>query len=852
MKTSTTEPLPEQQRRGYAWNLKEEKQIETPATSRQGENSYRNPGSPPPMDNRPNREKLSGPTIAFFCQISTITLCSPVLAEAWLPLTAIASSVAGVGFWLWRRDGGSIRPVLLGLLLGATAIAWQEQPTPPLPAALINQPIVLQARIVERQDRADSIQLILDQGVAPTEINPLPAPISIPGAIQMSIHQQPLSAIPGDRIRLHTRLKPVDSLHNPGGFDYGRFLRQQGILARGSTSKPVEQLASATSWSWNRYRQTLSQWIAEQIPEQDRGLVEALMVGKQGLLDSDLTEDLLVSGTYHLVAISGLQLSLVAGWSFFALRLLLALWIPLAGRWDVKPAAAVLTLFPTIAYGFLAGWSVSTQRATLMAILFLLAIALGRTRQLWRILILTAMAILTFQPWQLFAAGFQLSFLSVVGLMFFMPWLQKGSGWRKHLIGLVMTTVVASLVTAPLTAHYFHRFSPHGLLANLLAVPWVSLLSTPLGLLALLAHEAYPPLGDWLLQGMGASLEPYRQGIAWISSLPGAWQRLAGPSLIGLALSLGLCGMAGLLGMAGLRRWRLALALLALPALLWPRTTPPGDQLHLAILDVGQAQSVLLQSPHGGWSVFDAGGFVSPRFNPGEAIISAYLWQQGVSHLNRVVISHPQLDHMAGAEQLLRNFTVDTLWLGDFGAEEQENETYARLIARANRQGVTIQRLRQGLTVEDGDARITVLPPLPEAEARNDNDRSLVVEIQLGKQRFLIPGDATARTEKWLLAQQAIQPLTLLLAPHHGSKTSSTPAFIQASQPQHVVFSVGRYNPHHHPNAQVLKRWRATPAKLWQTDQDGAVIVQSDGQNVQVKAATAARGLLGESLGQLF
>lgn len=149
------------------------------------------------MDNRPNREKLSGPTIAFFCQISTITLCSPVLAETWLPLTAIASSVAGVGFWLWRRAGGSIRPVLLGILLGATAIAWQEQPTPPLPATLINQPIVLQARIVERQDRADSIQLILDQGVAPTEINPLPAPIAIPGAIQMSIHQQPLSAIPG-------------------------------------------------------------------------------------------------------------------------------------------------------------------------------------------------------------------------------------------------------------------------------------------------------------------------------------------------------------------------------------------------------------------------------------------------------------------------------------------------------------------------------------------------------------------------------------------------------------------------------------------------------------------------------
>lgn len=802
------------------------------------------------MDAPERAEKISGPAVAFFCQMAAITLCTPGLAEAWLPLTAVATSVAGVAFWLWRRTGGDATPVLFGILAGLLAMAWQERPSPAFPSPLINQSILLEARVMERQDRSDSIQLILDQGVVPSESNGLPIPI--PGAIQMTIYEQSVTAMPGDSIRVRTRLKPLDSLHNPGGFDYARFQRHRGILARGASREPVEQMASATEWHWNRYRQSLSQWIARIIPQEERGLVEALMVGKQGLLEPSLVEDLMISGTYHLVAISGLQLALVAGWSFFIIRLLLTLCIPLSRRWDMKRPAAMLTLLPTVAYGFLAGWSISTQRATLMASLYLLAILLGRVRNLWRVLILTAMVILVDQPWQLFSAGFQLSFLSVVGLMFFMPFFQQGTGWRKPVVGLIMTTVVASLITTPVAAHYFHRASLYSLPANLVAVPWVSLLSTPLGLLAMIAHEIYPALGDGLLYAMGATLEPYRAVIAWVSTLPGAWHRLAGPSLTGLGLSLGLCALAGLVGMAGLKRWRLVLALLALPALLWPRATPPADQLHLAVLDVGQAQSVVVRTPHGGWSLLDAGGFLSPRFNPGEAIISAYLWHVGVEHLNRVVISHPQMDHMAGAEQLLRNFKVDSLWLGDFPEAEEENRIYAALIARAKKEGVTIQRIRQSLTVQDGQAQITVLPPLPAEKAKSDNDRSLVIEITFANQRFLVPGDATARTEKWLLAQRAIQPLTMLLAPHHGSKTSSIPAFIQASRPQHVVFSVGLYNPHHHPNPQVIQRWRATPATLWQTDQNGAIIFQSDGKGLQVKAAKEQRGLLGESLGQPF
>ncbi|MBF0460696.1 MAG: DNA internalization-related competence protein ComEC/Rec2 [Magnetococcales bacterium] len=802
------------------------------------------------IDKQP--EKISGPALALFCQIAVITLCSPELADGWLPMTGMAWLVAGVSFWLWRSRNTSLFPALFGLLLGVASMAWQQRPLPPFPTALTNQAIFLEGMVVERQDRPDSVQLILDRAVAPAGINPLPAPVPIPGQVQMTLHvQEPITAIPGDWVRIHTHLKPVDSTRNPGGFDYARFQHQQGILAFGSSRKPVERVTPAVEWSWNRYRQTLSQWIADQLPTTERGLVEALMVGKTGFLDEKLTEDLVVSGTFHLVAISGLQVGLVAGWSFFALRLLLVVCLPLSRRWDIKQPVALLTLVPTVAYAFLAGWSISTQRATLMTSFLLLAIAVGRTRQLWRVLTFAAMVLLTYQPWQLFAPGFQLSFLSVIGLMFFMPLFQKGRGWRNHAIGLVMTTVVASAITTPWTAYYFHRLTPHGLLANLLAVPWVSVICTPLGFLAIIAHELYPPLGDWLLHGMGESLEPYRLFIAWIGTLPGAWYRLPGPSLTGLAFWLGLCTLAGLVGMAGMTRWRIVLFLLAWPTLWWPRSAPPADQLHLAILDVGQAQSVVLYTPHGGWSVFDSGGFVSPRFDPGEAFTSSYLWHLGVRHLNRIAVSHPQMDHMAGVERLLRNFQVDSLWLGDFPEAEEHNAVYARLIAQAEKQGVAVQRIRQRVTTTDGDAQITVLPPLP-GETRDDNDRSLVIEITYAGQRFLIPGDATARTEQWLLALQAIQPLTVLVAPHHGSKTSSTPAFVRASHPEHVAFSVGLYNSYHHPSPQVLQRWQDAAARIWRTDQQGAILFQSDGEHLHIKVAAEAEGSLWERLGRLF
>ena len=788
--------------------------------------------------------EISAPHVGLFCLIAVITVFSPELAEDRLFLSVIAIVIMGVAIGLRWRAGGGYGAAFFGIFIGLATIGWQQVAVVTVPSELPKKKVFVEALVVDRLDRPDSIQLILEHGTIVAEDSIGSEPLAMPGRLLITLRTRPLLAKPGDRVRILSRLKFIRSFHNPGSFDYAGFQRRRGIWIAGYSNKPVVVVKPATQNSWNRYRQSISDWIFKVLPPEEQGLAEALLVGKRGMLSESVMEHLLVSGTIHLVAISGLHLGLVAGWSFISFRFLLVLIIPVSRRWNVKRPAAILTLLPTLCYAELAGWSIPTQRATLMVCLFLVAIVLGRFKQLWRVLAIAAIVLLVCQPWQLYSVGFQLSFLSVAGILYVAPFFKQGQSRNQKMLGFVLISLVTMLATAPLIAHAFHRVTPYSLIANIISVPWVSLVSIPLGLLAMLAHEIDPGLGDFLLLGMGFTLKLFRDYIAWISTLPSAWVRIPGPSLVGLALFLGGCALSG---MVLTMRWRVGILIAAILALFWPRVVPPNEELHLAVLDVGQAQAVVLHTPQGGWSVLDAGGWDSPRFNTGEAVLSTYLWHNGVEHLNRLVISHPQRDHMAGAKRVLRNFKVDSLWLGDFPEAEKNNKSYADLISWAEDHGVEVRRIRQQIQLQEGEATLTVFMPLPKEQTQQQNDRSLVVEVAFAGQRFLIPGDATERTEKWLLERKNIQPLTVLLAPHHGSNSSSSPAFVRASHPDHTVFSVGLDNGHHHPHPAVLQRWQGVGSHIWRTDQQGAVMFQSDGKRLTITVAAQSEGSLTES-----
>ncbi|MBF0613533.1 MAG: DNA internalization-related competence protein ComEC/Rec2 [Magnetococcales bacterium] len=750
----------------------------------------------------------------------------PGLSTERVTLVLIALIPAGAAGWSSRHRGEALFWIALaGFVWGLVAVWGHTLRIPEATPASIPG-VTIQATVADREDRNDSVLLTLD-GITSESWNPS-------GQLRLSLHHQTTPILPGDRIRAEIRVRPLGNNTNPGGFDYRQYQRDMGIIATATTKHPVERIDTTDQWFWNRLRQQIADWITTTLPPAQSPLAEALLLGKRGHLDGSLQNALYASGTYHLVAISGLHLSLVAGTVFFLIRLLLTLILPLSRRWDMKRPAALITLMPVTIYACLAGWSVSTQRAYIMVGLFLLALLFRRYSQTWRILTLSAILILSWQPGQLLNAGFQLSFLCVAIILYLIDHMPR-SNWQQRLLFSLACTVSIGLITAPVAQYAFHRISPYGMGINLLAIPWVGELSTPLGLMAMVLHPIWPEGADGLLRMTGWTLERFRDGIEWSVTWPGAERRTPGPSLTGLALFLALGAVTASLRHTGRWRWRPGvLGLLALIGLAWPRQTTPADHMRLIVLDVGQALSVIAKTPSGGWTVIDAGGAVSPRYNVGEAVVSAALWHHGVHSLERVILTHPQQDHISGMNQLLHNFSVGELWIPELPKELEQPVALTELLATAKRLHIPVRQLNQPETMQDGTAQLRILPPLPKEQLTKRNDLSLTIEITHGQHRFLITGDMEAKQEKWLLTQNALQPVTMLTAPHHGSLTSSTPHFVQTVRPEHVVFSVGRENPWGFPKEEILQRWGTTGAQLWRTDLDGAMAFLSNGRTLQV------------------
>lgn len=791
----------------------------------------------PPRSGSPGCSFFSEPARSLLGILLGILLIAPEVSSERFELCSATLALAVWVCWLpWQihRRWRVWLSFVMGLVLGAGTTLWHnhrvvssQETQIQLKHRLEAAPQVaqkggqLQGIIVDREDRPDSVRLWLTQVIMPDlswQTNDL---------VQITVYRKEVTALPGDRVTFRGKIFPLKAYQVPGSFDYKRYLINQGITATGYAKEPITGQETTTYYRINRLRQRISLWITHHVTPQNQGLVEALLVGKRQRISQEVNEALTVSGTLHLVAISGLHMGLVAGWSFFMVRLLLTFFPPLSLLHDNRRLAALLTLLPVVVYGSLAGWSISTQRAGLMVGLYLLAMALGRLGQGWRALIWAAMILLLCYPYELFQAGFQLSFTAVAGLLFLFSRMGKATGWLEKGGMFLSATLFMALVTLPVVLHHFHRLTPYGIIGNLLAVPWISLVSAPLGLLSLLVAPIHPAGAENILGLMEGSLSLFRQWVEWIAQWPGAWQRMAGPSLSGLGLWLILTAWSG---MVRTMKGGLFLFGLALFGLFFPHPSPaPKGWLHVAALDVGQAQSVLLRTPQDTWSVIDAGGVVTPRFNSGEAVISAYLWHYGVQALERIIISHPQIDHMAGAQQLIRNFSVRELWVGSFRQQEEQNPHFRKLLEQAKKSKVAIHRFDHGTTQREGETSFHVFPPLMNKADGDLNDRSLVLLVTHGRHRFLFPGDVESAGEQWLLGQPSFSPVTLIMAPHHGSRSSSSRSFVEATSPQHVIFSVGLNNPYRFPHPLIAERWRESGAQLWRTDQQGTLVFQSDG-----------------------
>ncbi|KTG16084.1 hypothetical protein AUR63_04375 [Guyparkeria sp. XI15] len=617
----------------------------------------------------------------------------------------------------------------------------------------------------------------------------------------------------GHRYRLVARLKPLHGHVNPGGFDYRRWLFRHRVVATGYLREPPVDLGAAWGWSAvvDRLRSRARVQLAASLQQADdfglpdvaRGsaaaLSHGLALGDRGELTDGQWETLLASGTNHLLAISGLHVGMIAALAALLVR---ALW----GRLGVSrgiPAQRVAALTAVIAgwgYAVIAGLSIPTLRAALMLSVLLLGVLVQRRWRLVDLWLLAFVLVLALDPFAPLDMGFWLSFAAVLLILLFVR--GRETLWRPF--ELLRLQWLLTLGLLPLTWVLFDRVAFASLPANLVAVPLVSVLITPLALAGLVASMIGPMPGGgvaWLIGWLGAGL------FAVLDWLVAAFPDSIRPPPPWLALAFLVPGLAWLMLP---RRFpgRLVAVVLIGPALLLSSSGPSPGRLEATVLDVGQGLAVVLRTADHAL-LYDAG----PRFgqfDTGEAVVLPALRSMGVVGLDRIVISHAARDHAGGLASIRAAFP-------DAGVIGLEGPGHGLAAGEGGpcRHGEAWQW--------DGVRFELARPPFGSA-----NDRSCVLRVVSAAGTLLLTGDIEAAGEQWLARQGDVRSDVVLVG-HHGSSSSSTAAFIRATGARHALVSAGFLNRWSHPRPAVVSRWQAAGATVWRTDRHGALQVV-DGQ----------------------
>jgi len=611
----------------------------------------------------------------------------------------------------------------------------------------------------------------------------------------------PLAAC--SRWQLRLRLRPPRGLVNPGGLDGERGAVLRGVVAvgyvrNGGQSRP---LAAARVPCIDAWRQEIAAAIAQRFPRaQSSGLLRALAVGdQQAIADADW-QVLRATGISHLIAISGLHVGMFAAFGALFARLFWKAWPRLTLRVPGPLLEAPVAMVCAFGYGLLAGMGVPTIRTLLMIAIALLARYARRASSVAQALALAATAIVIWDPLAVLSAGFWLSFAGVAILLAATrPIGTKQILWRE----LPRVQLVLSLALLPMTIWFFGQGSLIGPLANLLAVPWVSFVVVPLTVAGSLLIVDLPAIGGPLLDLADILLGALWHVMQWMAALPSAQVYFAATPIWAFAMAL--AGIIWILMPRGVPARALGVLLL-LPLLVPIRHPPAAAAFEVWMFDVGQGLSVLVRTA-GHTLLYDAGPRYPSGFDLADAVVIPSLHALGVERLDRMILSHGDSDHAGGAAAVQRAFPGAVIESGE--------PTRLAIAADACRDG-------ESWRWDEVDFRIVAV-----TAAAESNDRSCVLVVSGSAGSLLLTGDATAKVEAAIAAR--IGPLRhplLMSLPHHGSKTASSAAFLDALDPQLALLSSGYHNHFGHPHADVLARLRERSIPLLNTADAGFLHVR--------------------------
>jgi len=790
-------------------------------------------------------------------------LAAGILASRWLPLGSaeLAAGVAALLLLALLPQGRGTRAAcLLSAFLLAGAFTAEIHRPGPAPELDNLGDVILTGCVVEPPALAgdrERFTLELDEGARAL----------------VTIYEGMPRLDYGRRVELDARVRRPRNFGNPGAFDYVGYLgRKQVYWLASARASGVRVLPGECGSRFGGFiaglRGAALERIARLYPGDayHRGMLQAVLIGESYQLEKVWLESFRSTGTLHALIISGSHIAVLASVFLFLLRVCLA----------PTGAAAFLTVCLAWLYALVTGWQPPCVRAAAGLTLFLIGRHFYRRRSILNLLAAVAIGFLALDPEQLFEASFQLSFLAVAAIaVFAIPLVEATTGplarglrrlddtdldlhleprvaqfrvemrllaetlklWTglpafmlvlpvRGLFYVVELFVVSAAVQAGLALPmvvYFHRLGFTGLSAN---VPVVFLLGwvVPLGFAALATGWT------WVAQSAAVLLDLSRAVVDWHARLEPHWRIPAPPLWLGVALCVTLAAAA-----TRRLRWPSVAASAALLAALVAHPFPPAvapGSLELTAIDVGQGDALLLAFPDGRLMLVDTGGIPlfgerrAARMDIGEEVVSPYLWSRSIRRVDVLAVTHAHDDHMGGAPALVRNFRPAELWTG---------------VDRAAIRGLGVPvRLRQaGERFAWGGAQIEVLAPAAgccTGETPHNRD-SLVLRVRYGRHAFLLAGDTDRDTESEIVISGADVRADVLKVAHHGSRTASSDAFLDAVRPAFGVISLAAGNLYRYPHREVLERFARRRAGLYRTDLDGRVSFRTDGRRLTLETS---------------
>ncbi|MFQ5841642.1 MAG: DNA internalization-related competence protein ComEC/Rec2 [Thermodesulfobacteriota bacterium] len=664
----------------------------------------------------------------------------------------------------------------------------------------------------------------------------------------------------GDRIRFIAKLYHPRNFNNPGGFNYRRFLACKGIWITGYVEKDTG-IATVARGKGNAFLQLIEAWreriralLEKSAPVETRGIMKALILGEREGIPEEVKEEFIVAGVAHIIAISGLHMGIIALVVFLLMKWSLRRSEILALTLNIQKISALATIPPLVLYTFIAGARISTIRAAIMIVIYLISILLDRQRNLYNTLAVAALLILLVSPTSLLDVSFQLSFVAVLAILYLVPrfseflpkphplLLKKPSPSRailSHLKAFLFVSLAAMVGTWPLVAYYFNRMSVIGLLSNLIIVPLAGFVVI-MGLITSLVALIWSPLSPLLVTLTSAPSYLVLKVVHLFASIPHASHYVVTPT----PFEIGLFSLL-ILHLANLKKIKrlLPISILLLVVIVgdisyWYVQTHLTKELRVAFIDVGQGDSVLVEFPGGKRMLIDGGGFYDDSFDVGRNVVAPVLWGKKIATLHYVVLTHSHPDHFNGLKFIASSFRVDEFWenVQDYSSVpylELKDIVARRRIHRITVHDASAPRLVNGVKVE------VFNPPQPwMIHGRNPwsqtNNRSIVLKITYKNYRFLLTGDIEREAEAQLVKSGKDLRSDVLKVPHHGSQTSSTRKFLEAVNPSHALFTVGFRNIFNLPSPKVLNRYERAGCRISRTDRDGAVMFETDGEKLSV------------------